>query len=642
MKYVTILLLLSLVTSVGCNKEEETTESTPTFVAPEAPGGDISGLQSLSPVFGLTADNTIASKVTLNYSIPSTYNSLDYKIFIYRINGDGVGFSFPDPSDELSGSFVHLVQQDFAGTQSNVYTDSNALNSGSTYTYFLFITLDDRWSTGVKVTTTATSLSNAIDIPGATEFWPALRQRIGTKPAGAVIFAGTMSPGTPAIGRPKGVSAWDETGNLMYYADTDNNRVIVYTTSALSACSGFDEDSIDYEICYAIYQGYPLTATAVLGQADFLESYECGEAGSTLTNDKCLTKPSGLLIHNNKLYIADSGNDRIVVHNILPQFGCHHIKNEIGEVTEDECAPAQVIGKKTLLDTTDYDIATDGDVALKFPTGMDILGNDLYIADTDNHRIVIVKSVQDSSVHFCTADNFKTSLCSFAGVLGQESLFTNIRFQDEYDASNIIYDFGNDKTNDNGEFLSKHFSYPTQVKFDENAKMLIAANEDFTKVEGFGTISLYGRILVYNSSPLSGGVPTCRDATFSGDECKWDFVFGQISAEKLVQTTGDYSAINYALRTINFDFAAEHMIGVDYENNHVFVWDDRTDQGLGNPYSFKVNDPNGAFESSINANLPDLSNINQVEIVNDKGAAYISDPGNGTIFEVPIFSLQQL
>lgn len=155
---------------------------------------------------------------------------------------------------------------------------------------------------------------------------------------------GTVGANTLCV---PGAVAVDSSGRL-YVADTQNNRVLVYTGPISTG----------------------MNATAVLGQTDF----------STNTNNsgglgpRSLDVPTGVAADSSgNLYVADTGNNRVLEYN--------------GPITTNAAA-ARVFGQP---DFSSNGINTGGvsNISLNIPLGVavDSSGN-LYVADNGNNRVL--------------------------------------------------------------------------------------------------------------------------------------------------------------------------------------------------------------------------------------------------------------
>jgi sugar lactone lactonase YvrE len=157
-----------------------------------------------------------------------------------------------------------------------------------------------------------------------------------------------------ALCAPRGLSV-DATGNL-WIADTGNNRVLEFAAPWIT---------YDYSAKRYVTKA---TADAVFGQPD-LTSDACGAGASGL----CV--PFGVVadpVHS-LLYIADTGNNRVVYH-----------ENPLADTIADA-----VIGQ-TDLDGTTCNAGGLGATSLCQPSGI-ALDRDgaLYVADRDNNRVLL-------------------------------------------------------------------------------------------------------------------------------------------------------------------------------------------------------------------------------------------------------------
>jgi hypothetical protein len=86
--------------------------------------------------------------------------------------------------------------------------------------------------------------------------------------------------------------AIDMDGDTMAVADTANNRILLWDT--------IPSDST-------------VPADRVLGQPDFASN---GENRWDLVTDDTFCWPYGIRLHNNRLAVADSGNNRVTIWNL--------------------------------------------------------------------------------------------------------------------------------------------------------------------------------------------------------------------------------------------------------------------------------------------------------------------------------------
>jgi hypothetical protein len=637
-----MILIASMLIS-GCNgqkKEEEVTqEEVQDF---KSPGGSLIGDFALIAPINLTATPSSSEEVALAWTVPSIYFGLDYIVWIYRVQGDET-VTIPEPSNTFSGASFFLVDEDYEGYQIDTYTDrdtenSNNVSPNTTYTYRVYIQLGEKWSDPATVTTSTTSPSLALAVPSGAVFWESFLQSTGTPPLnGTAHFVNTIGPSTPVSGDHVGDVAVVESGSRMYISDTANNRILIYANTQLESCEEI-ADEFQKEICISIYANYPMSSFGVLGQLNLDTAVPCGDVAAPITSS-CLTKPKGLWVEGDTLYVADSGNDRILVYSPLPLYGCNNILKFGGQTTDDECAPVRVIGKQSLTDTTTYVLATDGDAALSSPSYMSIYSGDLYISDTGNNRIVLVKDVGDQSVHLCAPDKWKTSFCSFSSILGQPDLFTNEVFDTQYDTIAITYNLATSSTSDSGAWLKKHFQNPGRIVF-EPPYMYVATDEGFSRNVGLGTLEQHGRIMAFDQDLINGAIPVCRAATWNGVACDATYVIGQGGFEQLsFIDSGTYTDVSFNFKSIDFDLYDSILIASSFTDNRVLLWSDYSDTAdPGVPYASKATDPEGIFNSTAGQFLPDLKAIGPVHINEQRGSVMFLDSLDGRIHEVRIFT----
>lgn len=133
-------------------------------------------------------------------------------------------------------------------------------------------------------------------------------------------------------------------GVRLIAADTQNNRVLIW--NALPTVSGQPAD-------------------IVLGQPTFTSN-------STGTSAAAMSAPRGLLIVDGALFVADSGNDRVLVFDPIP--------------TTSGASATQVLGQEStgaaLLDQPPSDRNLNG------PVDLALAGNKVFVADEGNRRVV--------------------------------------------------------------------------------------------------------------------------------------------------------------------------------------------------------------------------------------------------------------
>ena len=282
-------------------------------------------------------------------------DTANHRILIYN--------SFPTTSDPDPD--VVLGQSDSFSTQANqggaasastlklptyLATDGTRLAVADTGNHRVLI-----WSTVPTVTGTAASVI------------------LGQSSASGTLPNAGGGPSATTFHSPEGIAI---AADKLFVADRDNNRVLIF--DGLSTLSGFD------------------LAKKVLGQADFEKNK--ANRGITVTRET-LRGPRAVLVGGGRLYVADTGNHRVLVWDPVPRLSGKGADGLYGQ-PDFNLAVRSGPGSETLLE----------------PSGlaMDAQTSFLLVADTGNHRVLFYDSVTG-------ADSLKRNADS---VLGQTSLFS--------------------------------------------------------------------------------------------------------------------------------------------------------------------------------------------------------------------------
>lgn len=488
MKHLILAILLLL---TGCTNQDSESDSSEVvhLFDPKIPGGTITynGGSLGGRILNLTADNSQLEKITLNWVVPPVYATMDYTVMIYKYKGSG--FTLPDPSAEASGANFYLL----TSLKGSSYLDQNTTDTNGdivfnveqnqTYTYWLYLKISgqdkDKWSQGVQIQVVSKTPTDTFQMPSANNFWNNLNNSIGSNPStlNSTTFINSYTMGYSSSSIDYGGSiATAYSGNVLYYADTPNNRVIIYTRGLAYSCDAFkDVDPETYFACTYQYSGMPLSPVGVIGQDSVgtdavdplrgrrnCQQYEsiCSQITSQNNCDptnqlnnsicewkvdnslpngglcsaykRCLSNPTKLTVADNRLFITDSGNNRIVAYynsqiptQTLPVKG-HVRDNGSGSIQQIDSGPAKVFGKKSLWDQTiSYPI---GKASLSDPGGVAVYQNNLYIADSANNRVVGIKDYwssyicedSDSWGNQPTDPGFGSGSCRFNYLLGQK------------------------------------------------------------------------------------------------------------------------------------------------------------------------------------------------------------------------------
>lgn len=173
--------------------------------------------------------------------------------------------------------------------------------------------------------------------------------------ADVVVGQGSMSTNalaTTAAGMRRPSSAFSD-GEKLYVTEDQNRRVTIF--NSIPTTNG-------------------ASASVVLGQAGSFVTNAWDGAGCTISS---IDDPSAVAVDSGKLFVADSGNNRVLIWNTIPTA---------------QTNPDVVIGQP---DFTTATANTGGASAarLNYPTGVSISGGKLYISDRSNNRVLRWDSV---------------------------------------------------------------------------------------------------------------------------------------------------------------------------------------------------------------------------------------------------------
>ncbi|HLD92367.1 MAG TPA: Ig-like domain-containing protein [Patescibacteria group bacterium] len=145
-------------------------------------------------------------------------------------------------------------------------------------------------------------------------------------------------------------------GNKVYFTDYSASRTLIYNSVPTSSFTFFD---------------------SVLGQPNTSESGTNNGLSST-----SVYRPRGVYSDGTRLFIADTGNNRVLIYNSIP--------------TSNSQAPDVVLGQPDFVSNT----ANNGGVSahsLSSPNYAYSDGTSLYVADTSNNRVLIWNTIPTSN-----------------------------------------------------------------------------------------------------------------------------------------------------------------------------------------------------------------------------------------------------
>lgn len=170
-------------------------------------------------------------------------------------------------------------------------------------------------------------------------------------------------------------------GTRLFVSDRDNNRILIWNTVPTT---------------------FNVPADVVIGQTNFTNS-NANQGGSVSAAG--LSSPRHIYFSGGKLIIADSGNHRILIYNSIPTV--HGVSANV------------VVGQPDFLSSS---VNRGGSVSinsLNSPDGCSVKNGRLYIADSNNHRVLIfsnIPSVSDPNAALVIGQPDFTSNTAFQGI----------------------------------------------------------------------------------------------------------------------------------------------------------------------------------------------------------------------------------
>jgi sugar lactone lactonase YvrE len=467
--------------------------------------------------------------------------------------------------------------------QGNAYANQNDCKSGTNSTQQVFITAGNSQVTFYYRTSSAESLS----LRASASYFESAE-----KTASSSLFRVLGQPSVnETYGRKKGLYGPQgiySDGTRLFVSDTQNNRVLIWNTlptsasvapdvvlgqtnfynnsinsggisaSSLNLPIGITGDGTRLFVCdtsnnrVLIWNTIPTTngkaADLVIGQPGFTSN-------SPGTNADNLNGPSSISVDSNQIYIADSGNNRVLKWNTLP--------NSNGQSANI------ALGQPDLISDT----ANNGGISettLSVPSGVSVNGNKIFIADSGNNRVLFwnttAVSTQSPADGVLGQTDFISSNSNAGGVTSDSSL---------YNPSSLFFDgtrvYVNDYLNyriivwDNLVSSSTATFVIGQSDFVQNGLNAASASTP----SGSGAVwsdgqkiyladSYNNRILIWNAIPTTNGSSANN-------------VLGQIDFGSNATTYPEFSSLS--ISTISHAYSdGTRLFAVDRSNRRVLIW----------------------------------------------------------------------
>ena len=165
-------------------------------------------------------------------------------------------------------------------------------------------------------------------------------------------------------------------GNRLYVADLGNNRVLIWNNAFVNGQLNLANDqNADVAI------GQPLLTTSVPNWGTAL----CAAANSSAPCAATLNFPRFALSDGKRLFVADGGNDRVLIFNTIPTQNGASADTVLGQVdfVTDQDTSASISITSTVVDNTSAVNITPNPTSLAFD------GTNLYVADPFNRRVLV-------------------------------------------------------------------------------------------------------------------------------------------------------------------------------------------------------------------------------------------------------------
>ena len=314
---------------------------------------------------------------------------------------------------------------------------------------------------------------------------------------------GSAGSGDGKFNEPSGL-AFDEDNNLLYVADTENNRVQVFEIVSGNTCpSGTDEviDGVcfvedfgssgsgdgkfnsptgiafdeDNELLYvADRDNNRVQMISTTGNSKNISFSD--EFGSSGNDDDEFSKPSDLALSRdgNSLYVVDRDNDRVKIFEITGG-------NDCPSGTED------IINDEVCFDD-DFGSAGSSNGKFDTPTGLAIdMGNgDIYVIDSDNNRVQRFDADGDFEKAFGSSDNDDDEYLGTPSAIAIHQSTDYVYVADSTtDSISVFDDNGNFKFNFEDDGSNDDFKNPAGMVIDNDNDILYVSDTDNDRIRMF-------------------------------------------------------------------------------------------------------------------------------------------------------------
>jgi uncharacterized protein (TIGR03437 family) len=383
------------------------------------------------------------------------------------------------------------------------------------------------------------------------------------KAAVRLVGLSTQPTDAYALGGPEGLTVIE--GNRLAVADLRLNRITIYDPFPSWPAETAEVPSPP--------------AKQIIGQSAFGETSP--NRGRVEPNEATLNAPIGIFFSGTELFVADSGNHRVLV---FPQQTTGASATRIlGQIAFNFTAPNLIEGREMFLfngfrsEATDQAFSDGGGVAI------DTTSNPprLYVADTFNNRILGYKDARK------IAPGDRADI-----VIGQSDMFRAL--------VNAPFNNGNN-LNNSGLFR------PTGLAVDKNGDLFVADSAN-------------GRVLRF-PSPFNQTIP-------DGERRQANLVLGQLNFSQKI--------IDPSPRTMGYPFGLAftgegHLVVSDIGHNRVLMFrrPANADFANGQPADLVIGQPD--FVSSGRGNAPTQMNGPRHLTIDTDDRLYVADTANNRV-----------
>lgn len=333
-------------------------------------------------------------------------------------------------------------------------------------------------------------------------------------------------------------------GKKLVVADIDNNRVLIFNS---------------------IPTVNNASADVVIGQADMNGREE--NRGQSSPGANTLARPYTVSSDGVRLFVADLGNQRVLIYNSIP--------------TSSGASADVVIGQTDMTQNTFHEEATAD--TLDYPYSVHTDGTKVYIADGHHHRVLIYNTIPTSNGASADVvvgqEDFNHGEANRGGstpaantLYTPSEVFTwggKMFVADAFNNRVLIYNSIPTANNASADMVVGQIDMTSNL---ENLEGSLGANTLYTPYDAFtdGTrlfVSDYGnnRVLIYNSLP-------------TGNHMSADAVIGQQNFTSNLENQGGPVAAN----TLNYPgalfYGAGRLFVGDVTNNRILSYSLNADQ----------------------------------------------------------------